>query len=228
MQVGTVFVKGFREAEVTAVNEKEIWRYAGCLGMESADEALTASLDDVKADLDGKLSYKACYIKLKRDDELLKFLNYSDSLARFLGDSEEVIIFCASVGLEIDRYIAKLQRLSPVKSLLANAYGTERVEALCDSLCETLNKELSEEGFLLTKRFSPGYGDLPLEVQKEVFKILDCSRKIGVFLNESLLMSPSKSVTAIAGIKRCQAQEESNKCNECNNKNCQFRKQDSQ
>ena len=48
-------------------------------------------------------------------------------------------------------------------------------------------------------RFSPGYGDLSLEVQKEIFSLLDCPRKIGVSLGDSLLMTPSKSVTAIIG-----------------------------
>ena len=37
--------------------------------------------------------------------------------------------------------------------------------------------------------------------QKDIFKILDCSKKIGLTLTDSLLMSPTKSVTAIVGIK---------------------------
>ena len=49
-------------------------------------------------------------------------------------------------------------------------------------------------------RFSPGYGDLPINMQKDIFAALDCPRKIGLSLNESLLMSPSKSVTAIIGV----------------------------
>jgi cobalamin-dependent methionine synthase I len=55
-------------------------------------------------------------------------------------------------------------------------------------------------GSSLTQRFSAGYGDLPLELQRDIFGALDCQRKIGVTLNESLLMSPSKSVSAIVGI----------------------------
>ena len=48
-------------------------------------------------------------------------------------------------------------------------------------------------------------------MQKDIFAALDCPRKISLSLNESLLMSPSKSVTAIIGIsaqpKQCRAPE---------------------
>lgn len=61
-----------------------------------------------------------------------------------------------------------------------------------------MSKELDVR---LKPRFSAGYGDLPLEVQKDIFRVLDCPRKIGLTLNDSLLMSPTKSVTAIVGIE---------------------------
>jgi cobalamin-dependent methionine synthase I len=53
----------------------------------------------------------------------------------------------------------------------------------------------------LRPRFSPGYGDLPLELQTNLFKVLDCQHFIGLTLNDSMLMSPSKSVTAIVGLR---------------------------
>ena len=52
----------------------------------------------------------------------------------------------------------------------------------------------------LRQRFSPGYGDLPLQAQRAIFDALQCHKEIGLYLNESLLMSPTKSVTAIVGI----------------------------
>ena len=78
------------------------------------------------------------------------------------------------------------------------ALGAERIESLCDTFCNDMNNEL---GVRLKPRFSAGYGDLPLEVQKDIFRVLDCPRKIGLTLNDSLLMSPTKSVTAIVGIE---------------------------
>ena len=79
------------------------------------------------------------------------------------------------------------------------ALGSERVEALCDEFEKDIKKELGGEGVFFRPRFSPGYGDLPLEFQKDIFRLLECPRRIGISLGESLLMTPSKSVTAIIG-----------------------------
>ena len=39
------------------------------------------------------------------------------------------------------------------------------------------------------------------DAERDIFRLLDCPRRIGLSLNESLLMSPSKSVTALIGIE---------------------------
>ena len=74
-------------------------------------------------------------------------------------------------------------------------------DVLCDELCATVCDGLGE-GVSLLPRFSPGYGDLSLDFQREIFRLLSPERNIGVTLGERLLMSPTKSVSAIIGIKR--------------------------
>ena len=81
------------------------------------------------------------------------------------------------------------------------ALGAERIESLCDAFCRETAQELTRQGKTLLPRVSPGYGDIPLTMQKELFALLDCPRKIGLTLSDQLIMSPSKSVTALAGIK---------------------------
>ena len=109
-------------------------------------------------------------------------------------------MFAATVGLELDRLIARHSRLSPARALALQAYGAERIESLCDAFLRNVQSECASEGITLRPRFSPGYGDLPLSFQRTLFETLDCARKIGLTLNESLLMSPTKSVTAIVGL----------------------------
>ncbi|NLB15389.1 MAG: Vitamin B12 dependent methionine synthase activation subunit, partial [Clostridiales bacterium] len=123
----------------------------------------------------------------------------SADLAKNLYGCESVLLFAATVGVGIDRLISKYSRISPARSVIIDALGAERIEALCDALCEDFALENKAK---LKPRFSPGYDDLPLEAQKDVFAVLDCPRKIGLSLNDSLLMSPTKSVTAFAGIVR--------------------------
>lgn len=205
--------------------EKEILRYAGC---KSYDEELLQLLRACIKEVRGKLSYKVCYRELPVTitEETCDFgclTMQSQNLAKNLKDCKTAILFAATLGVEIDRLIAKYGRISPSKALLFQAIGAERIEALCDIFCEDMAKE---KGVALKPRFSPGYGDLSLESQKDIFQILDCFKRIGVSLNDSLLMSPSKSVTAFVGIKTYLDETEKksvNKCAACEKTDCQYR-----
>ena len=73
-------------------------------------------------------------------------------------------------------------------------------EAWCDEINERIRTEAAKEGFCTRPRFSPGYGDLPLSMQKQISMILNMPKEIGVSLTESYLMTPSKSVTALIGV----------------------------
>ena len=94
--------------------------------------------------------------------------------------------------------ITKYSEISPLKALIFQGIGAERIEALCDSFCDDIKKEYN---CIMKPRFSPGYGDLSLKIQKDIFKVLNPEKNIGLYLNDSLSMSPSKSVTAFAGLK---------------------------
>jgi len=206
--MNTVFVK--RYSEDFPINEREIWRYAGFKGVP--DDQLQDLLNTVIADFTGKFSYRVCYRRMAQ----LPFGTDSKDLAKSLKDCDEIVIFAATIGLELDRYIAKFQHISATRALLAQAYGAERIEALCDAFC----KEMAGN----TKRFSPGYGDLSLETQRDLFALLDCGRQIGISLNDSLLMTPSKSVTAIFGVGAKPMYETQHKCENCNNLDCNYRR----
>ena len=121
----------------------------------------------------------------------------SRDLSRNLSGCDKAIIFAATVGLNIDRAMAKHSLISPAKALCIGAVGNERVETLCDIFYDLLKKRYGRT----RPRFSPGYGDLPLALQKNIFGLLDCPKNIGAFLSDSMLITPSKSVTAIVGVE---------------------------
>ena len=121
----------------------------------------------------------------------------SRDLQKNLAGCSSGLVFAATVGLGIDRLIARYARISPTKALLFQAIGAERIESLCEVFCRELSEDQGE--YLLHPRFSPGYGDLPLAFQKDIFARLDCPKNIGLHLNQSLLLSPTKSVTALVG-----------------------------
>ncbi len=197
----TVYSLSFKEP---SINKKEIMRYMSSQG--GGDEIL-GLVDECLAEVREMLQYKVCYAILTAEtDSNIISLSCgqitSRNLAKNLSGCDKAIIFAATIGIGIDRLISKYSRLSPAKALCLQAIGAERVEALCNDFCEKMKSEFQGKGESLRPRFSPGYGDLPLETQKMIFSLLDCPKRIGVTLGDTLLMSPSKSVTAFIGITR--------------------------
>ncbi len=182
-----------------AINKKEILRYAGC---KQTCQELDGIIENCINEIANKLTYKVCYIVLdvqieNGECDFGLFGTVSKSLAKNLCGCKKCILFAATIGVEIDRIIAKYNRLEPSKALFFQAIGAERVETLCNMVCDDFKKQFGN----LRPRFSPGFGDLGLNIQKQIISLLDCTRRIGITLNDSLLMSPSKSVTAFVGIK---------------------------
>jgi hypothetical protein len=179
--------------------DKEILRYAQC----DAESLETVSLlNFCKSEALEHMRYKVCYceLPLEIDGEICHIGSIdvcSKNLSKNLGGCSRVIVFAASIGIGIDRLISKYSKISPAKALFFQAIGSERAESLCEAFCKDIVKEY---GTMAKPRFSPGYGDLSLSTQKNIFALLDCERKIGVTLNDSMLMSPSKSVTAFLGL----------------------------
>lgn len=221
--MNNVSIKTYTEPEYDI---KEILRYSGI--SDCTDETKEYAIECIE-EIRNKLIYKVCYTEedvsiCDNEINLGHITTKSKNLSYMLKNSRRAIIFCATIGLNIDREIAKYLRVSPSKALMLQAIGTERCESLCNMFVNDIKDMYKDEEIFLTPRFSPGYGDLGLELQRDIFKTLDLPRKIGVTLNESLVISPSKSVTAIIGLSKKDCGYNNNKCTGCTMKECTFRK----
>ena len=112
----------------------------------------------------------------------------------------EVVFLCGTIGSEFDAWQRRLSVTSAADALLSQQIGLDAVEKVMDELEKRLRLEVEVEGKNLKPRRSPGYGDLPLELSREIINRLDAPRKIGVSITDSNLLVPSKSVTAICEI----------------------------
>ncbi len=191
-----VLVKEYSEPKIS---EKEIFRY---MRASADDEGTRKLVYDALAEVRPELSYRVCYreLSLSLNDDVCDFGIFkaqSRLLSKNLCGCSRVLLFAATVGHGIDRKIMKYSAASPSRALALQAIGTERVEALSNEF----EGEISRRYKSTRPRFSPGYGDLSLELQREIFGALDPQKHLGIFLRESLVMAPSKSVTAFIGIE---------------------------
>jgi len=111
------------------------------------------------------------------------------------------VFLCGTLGAEFDRWHRALAAVSAADAYFAQRIGLDAVERLMDELEAEIRPTLAADEVLRPRR-SPGYGDLPLELSREILDALDATRRIGVALTASRLLVPSKSVTAICEITR--------------------------
>lgn len=147
----------------------------------------------------------------------------SRDLARVLAGCRHAFLFCATLGADVDALLRRYSQTSGADALMAQAAATAAIEAWCDACAEKLLAEPAVAGERLRMRFSPGYGDLPLEAQRPLLQTLDSARRAGIVLTETCLMVPSKSVSAVIGAGPEEAVPRPAGCRACAKVDCECR-----
>ncbi|RFZ78024.1 Vitamin B12 dependent methionine synthase activation subunit [Lacrimispora amygdalina] len=212
------------------ISRKEILRYLG-YGNKEGDEQVSALIEEALEELLAAASPKSIYrsypLTLLPENEIdfTVFRTRSRNLSRNLADCEEVILFAATLGTGVDVLLHKYTRLQMSKAVIMQAAAAAVIEEYCDGVNRKLKQEYEEKGLYLRPRFSPGYGDFSLECQKEITAVLETPKRIGIMLTESLLMTPSKSVTAVMGASKKPYRCEIKGCESCEKLDCVYRRQ---
>lgn len=211
------------------ISRREIRRYLG-YGREDADEKVAGLIEECVGELEAAASPKSIYrvypLRLLPEEELdfTVFRTRSRNLSRNLKDCEQVILFAATLGTEADSLIRRYTKLQMSKAVTMQAAATAMIESYCDEVNTRLKEEFEENGLYLRPRFSPGYGDFPLECQRDITAVLETAKRIGIMLTDSLLMTPSKSVTAVMGVSPKPYRCEVKGCEACSKTDCAYRR----
>ena len=160
-------------------------------------------------------------ILLKNTELVLK----GKDIAKHLEKSEKCAVLCATLGSEIEMRINYYSKTELLKSVILDACASTLIEALCDDAEALIKMAAEENGFFITGRYSPGYGDFDISVQKDLLNIIEAPKRLGVTVTDSFIMLPRKSVSAVIGFQSEKSEKEIDKCSTCNLKgNCSFRK----
>lgn len=194
-------------------------RYMGCRG--EAPREIVDIAAECEAALCRVMTPRYVYTVREKDD--LADLLVGDDVARHLEGCDRVVLLAATLGAAVDHLIKKYQATDVTRALAADAEASAAIEMLCDEAERKIKDAVGEN---LTTRYSPGYGDLPLEKQRDLLDVVDAGRKIGVFAGESFMLSPSKSVTALIGVSNGEIIKDEVSCDSCNMRDtCEFRKE---
>lgn len=213
------------------IRKKEALRYLGFRG-KPADSATDAMIDEVSAAALKMVQPKSIYreVSLRRitetETEIGGVVFRSRKLQAHLKNADRILVFAATLGVGADMLVRRYSANDDsAKAAVAQAVLAAMIESYCDEICVQIAEQEEQNGYYLRPRFSPGYADLELSAQRELFSILEITKRIGVTLNDACLMIPTKSVTAFIGLTR-EKQCQINACAACENRTCAFRREE--
>ena len=189
------------------IERKEVLRYLGFQGVKAVDDTMDALISKCQSEMEKEITpryiYRFFQIDWSDDGKEAAFAGIrtkGDSILRNLKGCSEIALMAVTLGPAPDRLVRKASIRGSLEPAIYQALGAAIVEAWCDEVNEMIRVDAAGRGLFLRPRYSPGYGDFPLDVQKDFERILEMPRQIGVTLTDSLLMVPTKSVTAVIGL----------------------------
>lgn len=185
--------------------QREILRYLGYKAKDVPDPAVLSLIGEMAGVLAEQMEpgrvFRIFPVEGVKEGQVdLGFsVIHSRDLAKNLEGCSQAAFLAATLGSRTERLVQRYRRMQMSRAVVFEAVCTEAIERYCDG-CEEEIRRMLGPGWGLRPRFSPGYGDFPLEYQRELLGVLDAAKRIGLTLTDSLLMAPSKSVTAVIGV----------------------------
>ncbi|MGM9538520.1 MAG: vitamin B12 dependent-methionine synthase activation domain-containing protein [Candidatus Onthomonas sp.] len=213
--------------ELTSLDQQEILRYLGCREMEPPEE-LRREVSRCSRMLLDVVRPKTVWRLLDLEGTHLTGTAVNllgEDIQRHLSECSQVILMAATLGPETEQLLLRVQVRDMAQALILDSCASAAVEAVCDQLESELRQRFLEAGRYLTDRFSPGYGDFPIEQQPDLCGLLDTQRRIGLTLSASGILIPRKSVTAVLGVADSPRHQRSHGCQGCAMyEHCEMRK----
>ncbi|MDP4132444.1 MAG: vitamin B12 dependent-methionine synthase activation domain-containing protein [Bacillota bacterium] len=142
-------------------------------------------------------------ITVDNDTVILKNTNVifkSSDIAFHLNGAAKCVLFAATLGSETEHMLIKYEKTNMTKAVIFDAACNALIESASDSFEEEIAAELAKSSLYINYRFSPGYGNFSIGNERNIIDLLSAEIRIGLTLNDSSLLIPQKSITAVIGV----------------------------
>ena len=202
---------------LTHIPREEVLRYLGCPGTE--DPATLALVEGCSARLLAaarpKWTYRVFGLAVQTDGVRLDcgLLLPGRDLAAHLRGCSRAALLAATLSAPVDALLRRAQAEDLAAAVALDCCATAAVEAVCDLAEAEIRARFP--GCSFPFRFSPGYGDLPIELQDPILRLLDAPRRVGLCTTDRHILPPRKSVTAVLGISDGEISPQKRGCASC-------------
>ncbi len=215
--------------KIDHINIDEALRYMGFNENINIDN-IVPLLRKCEEDLINSANIRYCYkiFDIERKENNISLVNTNlqltgKAILSHLDNCSKAVLMACTLSDMVDKLINRYNITDMTSALIADAMASAMIEQVCNEVEEIMKKELNIKN--MTWRFSPGYGDLPIDIQQRFIQVINAEKQIGLTVTDSNILIPRKSVTAIIGISDNAIPQKKRGCAVCNmNKTCQFRK----
>lgn len=209
-------------------DKSEVLRYLGYRG-KPADARVLDEIDSCTRELEAIASPRSLsriFPTVLEPDAVTvgSVIIKSRNLRQHIDGCAQAVVFAATLGAQTDVLLRRYSKIDMSRAVILQACAAAMVESYCDDCGDILAEEAKKDKLYLRPRYSPGYGDFSITHQTDLLAMLDCQKKIGLTVTDSLMLAPSKSVTAIIGLTTDKTSCHVAKCMDCKAINCPFRK----
>ncbi len=218
--------------KIDKINTEEALRYMGYnenIDIENIKPILTSCEDELLNAANIRYCYKLFDIEHHTDSIIVTGTNLNltgKSITNHLDGCNKAVLMACTLSDKVDKLISRYNITDMTSALITDSMASAMIEQVCNEVEIIIKNQLKIEN--MTWRFSPGYGDLPIDIQKNFIQVINANKQIGLTVTENNILIPRKSVTAIIGISDSPLPQKKRGCLICNmNKTCQFRKRGS-
>lgn len=214
--------------KINNIDKKEVIRYLGIKGEVEGLDLICKCMEECRELVDYRVAYREYTIEENEVGLEIKDTNKNllgISIKKYLKGCYKVILIGVTLGYEVEKAIKRYEKVDLLKALVLDACSTAAIEGVCDEIENSIDEKVKANKEFTRGRFSPGYGDFPIEFQKDFLELVDASRTIGLNVTESNILIPRKSVTAIIGVSKFKNNKNIRSCEQCGFYNkCNYRK----
>lgn len=214
---------------IDSVNIAEALRYMGQRGTEISDNfqsIISECEKNLLKNITPKYTYRCFDMDHTENGVVLcktTLMLLGNDIREHLSACEKAVLMCATIGRNADELTRKLSLSDMSESFITDALASAAIEQVCDYAEKEIRENFPD--MYMTWRFSPGYGDFPIDQQRDFLNVTDAHKRIGLYLSEGGMMIPSKSVTAVMGLSKKPISKKKQSCSCCGMSDmCEFKK----
>ena len=137
---------------------------------------------------------------------------------------EGIVLVLATIGGAVERRAGQLIKMDQgAAALIVDAIGTVAAEQTADFVERRIRQDLTNSGWMVSRRYAPGYCGWKMGAQREIFSHVPDT--LGIKLTSSCLMIPEKSLSFACLLSRSGdfSMIKVRGCKLCKQKACSYR-----